>query len=401
MGGILQVDTIQNNNATTLITQTNTTTLTFGVSGQNIVIPSGVTFNTANATVNLPSTINATTINVTTVVLAAGAVGTPSLTTSGDTNTGIFFPAADTIAFTEGGTEALRINSDSQTVYPLGTAALPSMTFTGDVNTGIFSPTADTIAFTGGGVEAMRIDSSGNIFAPFNSTSKRLVVGGDGSTTYLGAAVCIKNPISAGASLNYAIHINDPNTNTAGGQNLIAFSHNGEDYSSTNVRAAFGCTIDGGGNGTLVFNTGSYNSQTTNMKLNSSGSLILTGSTAQKASGTTWSNPSDTRLKDNKKNYTKGLTELLQINVKTWEWNGKAGTTEGTTGIGVIADEIEVLLPNTVDTYKAKLNIDDTEETDVKRFDATEITWLLLNSIKELSAKNDALEARLTVLENN
>jgi hypothetical protein len=150
------------------------------------------------------------------------------------------------------------------------------------------------------------------------------------------------------------------------------------------------------------------------MKISSGGDLILIGSTAQKASGTSWSNPSDTRLKDNKQNYTKGLEELLQINVKTWEWNGKAGTTQGTTGIGVIADEIEVLLPNTVDTYKAKLNIDDTEETDVKRFDATEITWLLLNSVKEQQAiieelkatttsqqtKIDALEARLTALES-
>jgi len=55
MGGILQVDTIQNNNASTLITQTNSTTLTFGVSGQNIIIPSGVTFNTASATINYPA----------------------------------------------------------------------------------------------------------------------------------------------------------------------------------------------------------------------------------------------------------------------------------------------------------------------------------------------------------
>ena len=46
-----------------------------------------------------------------TVAFAAGAVATPSLTTTGDTNTGIFFPAADTIAFTEGGAEAMRINS--------------------------------------------------------------------------------------------------------------------------------------------------------------------------------------------------------------------------------------------------------------------------------------------------
>ena len=42
---------------------------------------------------------------------AAGAVGTPSITTTGDTNTGIFFPAADTIAFAEGGAEAMRIDS--------------------------------------------------------------------------------------------------------------------------------------------------------------------------------------------------------------------------------------------------------------------------------------------------
>jgi hypothetical protein len=48
---------------------------------------------------------------ITGATFAAGAVGTPSITTTGDTNTGIYFPAADTIAFTEGGTEAMRINS--------------------------------------------------------------------------------------------------------------------------------------------------------------------------------------------------------------------------------------------------------------------------------------------------
>ena len=42
---------------------------------------------------------------------AAGTVALPSITTSGDTNTGIYFPAADTIAFTEAGTERMRIDS--------------------------------------------------------------------------------------------------------------------------------------------------------------------------------------------------------------------------------------------------------------------------------------------------
>jgi len=123
----------------------------------------------------------------------------------------------------------------------------------------------------------MRINSSGNIFAPYNSTTTSLVVGGDGTTSNLGARVCVKSPISAGVSQNYAININDPNTNTAGGQNLIAFSHNGEDYSAANVRASLGATIDGSGAGSLVFRTGGYGSQAERMRIDSSGNLAVTG----------------------------------------------------------------------------------------------------------------------------
>jgi hypothetical protein len=45
------------------------------------------------------------------IAAAAGSASTPGITASGDTNTGIFFPAADTIAFAEGGTEVVRIDS--------------------------------------------------------------------------------------------------------------------------------------------------------------------------------------------------------------------------------------------------------------------------------------------------
>jgi hypothetical protein len=63
------------------------------------------------------------------VAFSAGTVSLPSITTSGDTNTGAFFPAADTIAFTEGGAEAMRISSNgclsintTATSLPLGAA---------------------------------------------------------------------------------------------------------------------------------------------------------------------------------------------------------------------------------------------------------------------------------------
>lgn len=47
--------------------------------------------------------------------VSAGTTSIPSISPSGDTNTGIFFPSADTVCITEGGTEVLRINSSSNT----------------------------------------------------------------------------------------------------------------------------------------------------------------------------------------------------------------------------------------------------------------------------------------------
>ena len=46
-----------------------------------------------------------------TVEFADGSAASPSITNDGDTNTGIFFPAADTIAFAEGGAEVARFDS--------------------------------------------------------------------------------------------------------------------------------------------------------------------------------------------------------------------------------------------------------------------------------------------------
>ena len=45
------------------------------------------------------------------ITSATGTAGTVAIGPTGDTNTGIFFPAADTIAFSEGGAEAMRIDS--------------------------------------------------------------------------------------------------------------------------------------------------------------------------------------------------------------------------------------------------------------------------------------------------
>jgi hypothetical protein len=77
------------------------------LSGATFAAPGSIGSGTAGS--GAFTTLSAT--GVTT--LSAGTLGAPALTTSGDTNTGMFFPAADTIAFVEGGTEVIRIDSSS------------------------------------------------------------------------------------------------------------------------------------------------------------------------------------------------------------------------------------------------------------------------------------------------
>ena len=68
--------------------------------------------------------------------------------------------------------------------FAAGTALLPSIARSGDLNTGIFFPAADTIAFSEGGAEAMRISSGGNLYLGLTapSSATRAAINWDSST---------------------------------------------------------------------------------------------------------------------------------------------------------------------------------------------------------------------------
>ncbi len=50
-------------------------------------------------------------LSISSIAFADGSASTPSITNTGDTNTGMYFSAADTIAFTTGGTQRATIDS--------------------------------------------------------------------------------------------------------------------------------------------------------------------------------------------------------------------------------------------------------------------------------------------------
>jgi len=89
------------------------TATSFSGSGANLTGVAATSNISTNAIVNS---------GVTTV--AAGSAAAPSISPTGDSNTGIFFPAADTIAIAEGGAEAARIDSSGRLL--LGTSTAPS-----------------------------------------------------------------------------------------------------------------------------------------------------------------------------------------------------------------------------------------------------------------------------------
>jgi hypothetical protein len=76
---------------------------------------------------------------------------------------------------------SLGVNLSSPLTFSAGTASLPSITFSGDTNTGVFAPAADTIGFTEGGAEAMRIDSGGNLNIGTTSTLGKTTIIWDNS----------------------------------------------------------------------------------------------------------------------------------------------------------------------------------------------------------------------------
>jgi hypothetical protein len=108
-------------------------------------------------TTNAPSTLQQgeVAINVTDRKVWVGNAATTPVQLLGDGSTGSF----------------TSLSVSGVATFSAGTVSAPAITTTGDTNTGIFFPAADTIAFTEGGVESMRIDSAGNVGIGANITA--------------------------------------------------------------------------------------------------------------------------------------------------------------------------------------------------------------------------------------
>jgi hypothetical protein len=109
---------------------------------------------------------------------------------------------------------------------------------------------------------------------------------------------------------------------------------------------------------------------------------------------TTFATTSDRRIKKNIVDNNSGLEKINQIQVRNFEYKTADEITELPTHtaikkeglqLGVIAQEVEDILPDIVNT----------EDTGCKTVNADNMTWYLVNAVKELSAQVEELKTKL------
>jgi hypothetical protein len=338
----------------------------FTVSGNTITFTSAPSSGTNNIYVYYTSPITQV------IAPGQGTVGN-----DGDTNTGIFFPAADTIGFAEGGAEVARFDSagnlgigtsspssvlnvkSSAPVFRLettgdvtssGTASYAIKDSSGnDVFTNGFLGLANCYQFTttfangfmrfltGSQVEAMRIDSSGNLLVGQTSGNADARVSIDAGSTD-------SSPV-------------------------IDFRKGSATTTTAQVYARFWC----------------------------SGGSVATGSiTANGVSAATFTGYSDRRLKENIVDLPSQLSNIMALRPVEFDFKGYENG-EGHQ-IGFIAQEVQEIYPDSVgEGADGMLTLSDMNKNDAR----------LIKCIQEMKAIIDsqaatitALTARITALEN-
>jgi len=374
---------------------------------------------------------------------ADGTVSLPSITNIGDTNTGIYFPAADTIAFTEGGVESMRITSagdvgigtsspsgklhvssadiDGTSIRVANTSSSnnaramlrfisPSSTF----GAGIFQTNAaetaysastlnlytfdsQPMAFGTNNAERMRIDSSGNVMVGATSTTERFRVQSDDNYQ-----ISFKRNNATGLAAigldntdNFLFYANTTERMRidASGNVLVGTTTALDPLTVTN-----GITTNGGG---LDFAT----SGTKNWQVigNATDFYIGDQTLTRYASlngittFTAWTFVSDVRLKENIESLNYGINEVMQLKPTRYKFKN-----EKQTNIGFIAQEVKQVIPEMVTGSGLDFDEKDTfEERARKTLGVSKdiLIPVLVKAIQEQQTLINNLTTRLNALE--
>ena len=121
--------------------------------------------------------------------------------------------------------------------------------------------------------------------------------------------------------------------------------------------------------------------------------IFLASDTAVKLSTSSWQVSSDRRLKQNIRPFIEGLAILKAIQPVNYELNGVTHPEhKGKPGVSVIAQDAAAVLPP--ELRALMIGTHNINDEPYLTWDASALTYMLINAVKELSARLDALETK-------
>jgi hypothetical protein len=229
----------------------------------------------------------------------------------------------------------------------------------------ILSSSAIPLTFYTNATERMRITSGGNVLIGGTST-----LGASGTNLEIsgGRAQLVVNSTTATASW-FSVY-------PAGDGNTYILRNTGYSF-------LFGTATNQA--------TAGFSQQ---MSISSNGSIGA-------PSGTNIYNASDARLKKNISTTTYGLNTISALNPVKFNWiDGFEPTEDGKDMLGFIAQEMQNIIPEAVESFGSSVDLNGTIISDTLRVNEKFIIPVLVKAIQELSAENTSLINRIEALEN-
>jgi hypothetical protein len=349
----------------------------------------------AGKTLSVAGTLSVT--GSATVEFADGSASTPSITNDGDTNTGIFFPAADTIAFAEGGVEAMRLDASGN----MGLGVTPTNNTLGKtlqngqagawtaetgtnrwwlgsnwyfnssdkyINNGhatLYSQQNGTHTFftsasgTAGNAitftQAMSLTADGNLLVGTTSGSNRLVVAGNIEQTSTANTIFTNNISVVSSSADLSINSSSANIlfKTSSAERARIDSSGNLLVGKTSATSGSRFSIQGVGSTGATYNIYTTNSSSAVIFATEDGGQFYTGTLAGSpynnttgsaanmvvtSGGVLQRSTSSLKYKKNVQDATHGLADVLKLRAVTYE--GKSTSDAGKTFGGLIAEEV-------------------------------------------------------------
>ena len=342
-------------------TATNGTSIVLNVAAalnDELMVIAFAVFNVANAVAKTGDTMTGS------LLLPAGTVSAPALTTSADTNTGMFFPAADTIAFAEGGTESMRL--DSSGTVGIGTSSPDNKLHVSQASSDFQVRVTGTSAANAGAIRAYNAGGEASVFGTTGSsnTGYGANLGVLGTVTNIPQVFVTNNTERARIDSSGTVIVNST--------------------SKQNGDVKFSVTANSGAAMETKF-TGDYYALLIYRNAN------LYGSIYQSGTSTAYNTTSDYRLKEDVQPMIGALAVISELKPVTYKWKEN-----GLGGQGFIAHELAEVVPDCVTGEKDAL--DENGNALYQGIDTSFLVATLTAAIQEQQAMIEILQAEVALL---